>query len=275
MNNLTLNKNEMKKKLGQSFDDDRMDRNRWRDFAIFTNRKHNLKQTTAILIFTRSAEAEIRHKNFIEGASAKSNKKIVRTLIQQTVCTASKTLSPVFTIDETQQIGETFGEKFANSFQKLFDQGFEKVIAIGNDCPDLTAETLKKTIDELQRKQVVVGPSKDEGMYLIGLSKKGFSFDDFSNLPWQKKGLLTEFIRQTENTNQSILLLSELIDLDNFNDVKSFIRKGKISGYFKKLLLRLIQFLTRVYRTFFFPLQDSLQGEILVLRGPPATIFSV
>lgn len=234
-----------------------------------------MKQKTAILIFTRSAEAEIRHKNFIEGASAKSNKKIIRTLIQHTVCTASKTLSPVFTIDETQQIGETFGEKFANSFQKLFEQGFEKVIAIGNDCPDLTAETLKRTIKDLQRKQVVVGPSKDEGMYLIGLSKKGFSFEDFSNLPWQKKGLLTEFIRQTKNANQSILLLSELIDLDNFKDVKSFIHKGKISGYFKKLILQLIQFLTRIFQTFTVSAQHWFGRETLVLRGPPTAKFSV
>jgi len=234
-----------------------------------------LKYATAILIFTRTAEAEIRHKNFIDGGSSKSNTKIVRTLIQQTVCTASKTLSPVFTIDETQQIGETFGEKFANSFQILFDQGFEKVIAIGNDCPDLTAETLKKTIAELQRKQVVVGPSKDEGMYLIGLSKKGFSFEDFSNLPWQKKGLLSEFIRQTEIANQSILLLSELIDLDNFNDVKRFIRKGKISGYFKKLLLQLILFLTRFFQTSYFSILSSFCREMLVLRGPPTAKFSV
>jgi hypothetical protein len=234
-----------------------------------------LNYSTAIFVFTRTPEAEVCHKNFIEGASAKSNKKIVRTLIQQTVCTASKTLLPVFTIDETQQIGETFGERFSNSFQKLFDQGFEKVIAIGNDCPDLTVETLNKTIDELQQKQVVVGPSKDEGMYLIGLSKEGFLAENFSKLPWQRKGLLTKFIEQTLASSQSILLLSELIDLDNFKDVQDFIRKGKISGYFKRLILQLIRFLTHVYVHHLTIQKHYFCSKILLLRGPPQDQFSI
>jgi hypothetical protein len=228
-----------------------------------------LKHSTAILIFTRTPEAELEHKNFIPGTSSKNNKKIVRSLIQQTICTARKTLLPVFTIDETKQIGSTFGEKFANSFQKLFDEGYEKVIAIGNDCPDITPETLNKAIEELNRKDIVIGPSKDEGMYLVGLTREKFSFLSFSKLPWQNKGLLLEFIRQSQKSNLSLHLLSELIDINNFKDVQSYLKIGKIKNFFRKLLQKIVCQLTSVYFNYTAPNLVSTTIKSLVLRGPP------
>jgi hypothetical protein len=232
-----------------------------------------LNQSTAILIFTRTAKAEAQHKHFVDGANKKANTKIARTLIQQTVCTASKTLSPVFTIDETQQIGSTFGEKFANSFQKLFDQGYDKIIAIGNDCPDLTAETLNNTIVELQSKEVVIGPSKDGGMYLVGLSKKTFNKSAFVSLPWQKKELLSEFIYLTKKLKLSLHLLSSLIDLDNFKEVQTYLKCGQFNTALKKLLQQTLQLSIQVFFNYTFVFFGSQHLETSELRGPPRMEF--
>jgi glycosyltransferase A (GT-A) superfamily protein (DUF2064 family) len=233
-----------------------------------------LKNSTAILIFTRTPEKEVLHKNFVPDSSRKVNTKIARTLIQQTVCTASKTLLPVFTIDETQQIGSTFGERFANSFEKLFDQGFEKIIAIGNDCPDLTAETLNNTIAELQIKEVVIGPSKDGGMYLVGLSKKTFDKEAFINLPWQKKELLSDFILLTKKLKLKLHLLKALIDLDNFKEVQSYLNGSHFKNALKKLLQRIIDLTYKIEFYFNLVFSGSYQLEIPVLRGPPRLAFS-
>lgn len=184
-----------------------------------------MSSNTAIIVFSRRATEEAKHKKFGPGGY-RANVKAAHSLIRQVVTVASQTTAKVFSIDDTQQVGDTFGEKLSNGFKFVFDQGFENVIAIGNDCPELTSSILEKTIGMLQKNEVVLGPSKDGGLFLIGLSRSAFNKAAFESLPWQTDQLLKSYIQLCNETFKKLGLLRTLFDVNNYQDVLHFIRIG-------------------------------------------------
>ncbi|MGB6150399.1 MAG: DUF2064 domain-containing protein, partial [Pricia sp.] len=144
---------------------------------------------TAVLIFSLSARREAERKRVFGRGKKQSASEFFDILIGRTKKLAAASGADVFFIDEDRQQGHTFGERYANAFQEVFDKGYTNVVSIGNDAPDLTAETLRKAIDEIQHNDLVVGPSTDGGVYLLGLNRSIFNTDEFLKLPWLKDSL--------------------------------------------------------------------------------------
>ena len=95
---------------------------------------------------------------------------------------------PVHYILDDQQVGRSFAERFTNAFQQLFRQGYDKVIAIGNDHPGLTSGHLQTAAWELAEYDHVLGPSTDGGFYLIGVWQKRFQQLPFETLSGPQGG---------------------------------------------------------------------------------------
>ncbi|MGL5059361.1 MAG: TIGR04282 family arsenosugar biosynthesis glycosyltransferase, partial [Microcoleus sp.] len=69
------------------------------------------------------------------------------------------------------QIEGDLGTRMLAAFESSFNSGVEKVVIIGTDCPSLTTEILTEAFDELSKNDLVLGPAKDGGYYLIGLRR--------------------------------------------------------------------------------------------------------
>ncbi|MGJ8736881.1 TIGR04282 family arsenosugar biosynthesis glycosyltransferase, partial [Zobellia laminariae] len=134
---------------------------------------------TAILIFSLSAQLEAERKSLFGKRNKKSSKGFFDILINRTHEIATSTKADVFVIDESLQKGTSFGERYANAFQELFDQGYTKVLSIGNDTPDLTASVLEQAVDRIQNNDLVIGPSTDGGVYLLGMHREFFNLNEF------------------------------------------------------------------------------------------------
>ncbi|MEG4234232.1 TIGR04282 family arsenosugar biosynthesis glycosyltransferase [Microcoleus sp. Pol11C3] len=63
------------------------------------------------------------------------------------------------------------GARMTAAFQKSFNSGVEKTAIIGTDCPGLKAEIMAQAFEELSQHDLVLGPAKDGGYYLIGLRR--------------------------------------------------------------------------------------------------------
>ncbi|WP_235904627.1 TIGR04282 family arsenosugar biosynthesis glycosyltransferase [Patiriisocius marinus] len=175
-------------------------------------------------------------------------------LNKKTIAKVEKTGLPYFHISETEQIGNSFGERYTNAIKQVYAQGFENVITIGNDSPRLKTSQLLKAAKELEKKAMVLGPSRDGGYYLLGLNKSHFNAALFLKLPWQTSRLTQNITRLFSTKNIEVTLLESLNDIDNIDDAKSF-----IDGFQK-----ISEELLKILRAFFY--SEKLPLRILSFR---------
>lgn len=172
---------------------------------------------TAILIFANSAQTEAERKPF------KSADILFKTLNKEIETKVKKTGLPYFIISDNIQTGDSFGERFTNAIQTIFNKGFVNIITVGNDTPHLKTAHLNKTIAKLQTNDIVLGPSRDGGFYLMGLSKQVFNAEAFKKLPWQTSALTKTFLNLASKKNISFNTLEKLYDIDDLQDIKNII----------------------------------------------------
>lgn len=170
--------------------------------------------TTAILIFARTSSEEIRHKKIAKGDG------LFQTLTEHTLKTVQKTSLPFFHFTEEEQIGSSFGERFSNAIEMVFNQGFEKIITIGNDSPHISTAHLLTASKELQLGKSVIGPSLDGGFYLMGLHRNDYEKQVFTGLSWQTSRIKAEVFKILSSNSNEVSLLPALFDIDSTKDAK-------------------------------------------------------
>ncbi|REG92724.1 TIGR04282 family arsenosugar biosynthesis glycosyltransferase [Algoriphagus antarcticus] len=110
------------------------------------------------------------------------------------------------------QSGQDLGEKMSNAFQQLFEEKFDRLIIVGTDCAEITAELISEAFDELDENDAVIGPAHDGGYYLLGMRK--FIPGLFKGIPWSTdkvSSLTKEYLTQNEIC---FALLPTLSDVD-------------------------------------------------------------
>ncbi|UKM65204.1 TIGR04282 family arsenosugar biosynthesis glycosyltransferase [Flavobacteriaceae bacterium GSB9] len=115
------------------------------------------------------------------------------------------------------QHGKDLGERMRNAFQQGFEDGYERIALIGSDLPDISENHIKQALHVLTQNEVVFGPAKDGGYYLIGLSKMHTSI--FQNKPWSQPNLLSETLKELHKNNTSFITLETLNDIDTYEDL--------------------------------------------------------
>ena len=169
---------------------------------------------TAILVFANSAKAEMQIKPIRKGAV------LFDKLTQETLQKVKKTGLPYFHISEQEQKGKTFGERFTKAIQTVFENGFENIITIGNDTPQLKTAHLLQASNALQTGKTVLGPSVDGGFYLMGIHKSNFDQETFKRLPWQRFSLFHRISSLLKKSGHLLFQLPVLNDIDTIKDLK-------------------------------------------------------
>ena len=220
------------------------------------------------MVFTRTSEHEAQVKNFDPKLGQRGNKKIADRLIWNAILTAQRTRLPIHTSYSTSQRGNTFGERLANAIEDTFAMGYDQVITMGNDCPDLTPETLLEVRNRLFDSEMVLGPTPDGGTYLIGLSKEAYHRERFIKMRWQSEWLLEDF--ESYAQAHSLEMLEKASDINSAEDFQRFLKKSSpVSQLYQELISILATFVT------FYPPVVVLYISLFIhssclLRGPPS-----
>lgn len=117
------------------------------------------------------------------------------------------------------QEGKNLGERMKNAFIKGFEDGYERIVLIGSDLPDIDSEHIEKGLESLKHNDVVFGPAIDGGYYLVGMTKMYHSI--FNNKPWSESHLLEVTLKELDKEKTSYTLLEALNDIDTFEDLES------------------------------------------------------
>jgi|AntRauTorckE6833_2_1112554.scaffolds.fasta_scaffold03283_1 glycosyltransferase A (GT-A) superfamily protein (DUF2064 family) len=230
---------------------------------------------TAVLYFTLSPEAEARKKRFTSVHNFHTNVTVAELLRDHTGRQIERSGLPFFLFDEQNQTGETFGEKIVHAFKDVFDKGYDNVIAVGSDTPQLKSRHLTEASEVLANDSasIVLGPSVDGGSWLMGFTRDAFSPESFVSLPWNSSNLLSSILEQCE-PGQNIHTLECFRDVDHADDLQNFLNIRDTNRSIK----RLRQDICRILE-----LADTYAGKTdcspntlyhhfsFLLRGPPTT----
>ncbi len=191
---------------------------------------------TAILVFANSATEELMHKPMLKGEV------LFEALTLDTLNKVKKSGLPHYLISEKEQKGTSFGERFTNAILQVFEKGYQNVITIGNDSPQLRTSHLTDAHIALTQGKTVLGPSLDGGFYLMGIHKDDFSVELFKRLPWQRLTLFNRISELLAQSNCELFRLRILGDIDHFEDVKRF------SGFRSSISVSVLLILTALIK---------------------------
>lgn len=120
--------------------------------------------------------------------------------------------------DKFVQRGNDLGERMKDAFQRGFDLGYQRIIGIGTDLPDLNAAVMAGGLEKLISYDTVFGPSEDGGYYLIGMNRMIPQI--FENKPWSTDTLLDLTLSELDELGISSSKLRMLNDIDTIEDLK-------------------------------------------------------
>jgi rSAM/selenodomain-associated transferase 1 len=116
------------------------------------------------------------------------------------------------------QEGDDLGARMGLAFRKAFRKGWKRVVLIGSDVPDLTPAILRESFERLANHDLVLGPARDGGYYLIGL--KVNRPDLFGNpMVWGTEEVLKNTLITAERLGLKTALLPPLRDVDRPEDL--------------------------------------------------------
>ncbi|KHJ39451.1 transferase 1, rSAM/selenodomain-associated [Pedobacter glucosidilyticus] len=168
---------------------------------------------TAIIIFSHVPEIEARIKDF---AGFKNTRRVSALFTKHFIELAKNTHTDTFWHNSLVQEGKNFGERLANAFESMYAKGYDAVVCIGNDCPELQKHTLQKALKAIENGKTVLGPTTDAGAYLIAIPKKAFHKKHFLQVKWQSSCTYKDLKALFQN--EELLELKELQDLDYLAD---------------------------------------------------------
>lgn len=119
------------------------------------------------------------------------------------------------------QEGKTLGERLSRAFAWAFGQGAARVMALGSDAPDLSGGWVRQAFEELQHADAVIGPTRDGGYHLIGLSRPHPEL--FAGMPWSSPRLLARTLEQIARLGLRLRCVEPVADLDTPEDIERYL----------------------------------------------------
>jgi hypothetical protein len=117
----------------------------------------------------------------------------------------------------TPQIAGSLGDRLAHGVSASFAEGMARVVVIGTDCPALDAAMLARSFELLLEHDLVLGPARDGGCYLIGLRRPDcFAWRD---VDWGTERVLGQTLASAAKKGASRILLPPLADIDRPEDL--------------------------------------------------------
>src|SRR5690606_4157743 len=98
--------------------------------------------------------------------------------------------------------GENLGERMLNAFSENLSN-YDKIIIIGSDIHELKPEHIEQAFKKLDTHDIVIGPAKDGGYYLLGL--KLLNSNIFRNKNWGTSTVLEKTLEDLKNENVHLL----------------------------------------------------------------------
>jgi hypothetical protein len=196
-----------------------------------------------LIVFTRFPEPGTTKTRLIPALGEKGAADLQRRMTEHIISTAAKVsnrpglsievryegadpdlmqawLGPQFTY--SMQGSGDLGRRMARAFDEVFQTETEAAVIIGCDIPGITANIILQAFEGLQKNDLVLGPARDGGYYLVG-KKRAIAADAnhllFSGIKWGSEEVFTQTLQIAKRSGLSFILLEPLADVDRPEDL--------------------------------------------------------
>ena len=115
--------------------------------------------------------------------------------------------------------GEDLGAGMFKAFEEVFTLGYKRASLVGADIPDLSVRIVLEAFNVLLENDLVYGPAKDGGYYLVGMRK--LIKEVFDNVPWSSDRTLMKSLEQASKSGNTVGFTEMLSDIDRIEDVRN------------------------------------------------------
>ena len=221
---------------------------------------------TAVLFFSRTLNDEFSAKPL--GIDKHRFSSIYKFFVNRSLNSAKETGLPVLESYSDQQKGSSFGERLINSLESVKAKGYENVIVIGNDAPELVSKDIHFAEEQLTEGYHVLGKNHRGGAYLIGLKLTDLYVPSLEQIDWNSQFVF-------EQLSDLLGLISELKAKNDVNSIKDILIILRKSDWLKRSVLAFISgLLTPIFRVkvcLNFHATSLLENQNR--RGPPVAIL--
>ncbi len=119
------------------------------------------------------------------------------------------------------QKGATLGERMHYALCSCTAEGFDSIILVGSDIPDLNENIINQAFLTLQTRQAVIGPAADGGYYLIGARKTGITSKAFEGIDWGSPEVFEKTLQRLRENGIEPGIITELRDIDTGRDLQA------------------------------------------------------
>lgn len=191
-----------------------------------------MKNSSLLLIFAKNpvlGKVKTRlAKTEGDAFALKTYEKLLAITEQESLKLQDTNIHVYFTdkIDDSPWQGQTkfiqpegdLGIRMGTAFKHGFNLGYDRIIGIGTDLPDLNAEIMSEGLKNLKSVNTVFGKAEDGGYYLIGMNQ--WIPQIFENKPWSTETLLSTTLSELIQLGYSSTTLKLLNDIDTIDDLK-------------------------------------------------------
>ncbi len=202
-----------------------------------------LARPECLIVFTRYPESGKTKTRLIPALGRKGAARLQRQMTEHIVATATKLSNrPGLAIEVYHEGGSTdlmkawlgsqfayrpqgtgdIGQRMLRAFENAFQDEMAAAVIIGSDIPEISANIIQQAFEELQKNDLVLGPARDGGYYLIGMKNTipaetyNCLFDD---IKWGTGSVLSQTLHTARESGLHFILLEPLNDVDSPADL--------------------------------------------------------
>ncbi len=129
------------------------------------------------------------------------------------------------------QVGDDLGARLAQAVGDALHRGHPRVVVIGTDAPDLPTSFIEQAIELSAAHDLVLGPCRDGGYYLLGL--RALVPELFHGIEWGSDLVLADTLARAQRCKLSVTLLDPWYDVDTpeaLDHLRSQLSKRALAG---------------------------------------------
>jgi len=113
------------------------------------------------------------------------------------------------------------GGRMGAALEELLAEGRPSALLLGSDHPTLSRDMIAKAFHALETTEVVLGPSLDGGLYLVGWARSHPEL--MQDVPWSTERVLETVVARARAHGVRVALLAPWYDVDDARDL-AFLR---------------------------------------------------
>ncbi len=169
-----------------------------------------------------------------------------------------------------EQTGDNFDERIRGTVSSVFRLGYNEVIIVGNDCPNLSPDLIEHSFNSLTSNDIVIGPSFDGGFYLLALKRNDENI--YNEIQWYSDKVLSQLLDNIIKLNFTFTLLPELNDIDDYADLIEWLKNCNFTNLQFYLRLKKLLIVYQLYISIYSIKFCSSESYLKIWQKPPPVI---